>query len=151
MIAMAVLLVVVVYLTEMLTRQSRAYAVVDQVTETQQNLRAIADLLERELRVTGFLVPEGAAVCGVDQTNGFTASTLEEIPIKKIAADNSNKVILLTDSSKLHTHGLAVFIRFNQVDVVMTDTGIKNEERKFLEKEGIEVICAKRVDRPDSG
>jgi len=70
MIAMAVLLLVVVYLTEMLTRQSRAYAVVDQVTEAQQNLRAIADLLERELRVTGFLVPEGAAVCGVDQTNG---------------------------------------------------------------------------------
>jgi prepilin-type N-terminal cleavage/methylation domain-containing protein len=70
MIAMAVLLVVVVYLTEMLTRQSRAYTVVDQVTEAQQNLRAIADLLERELRVSGFLVPEGAALCGVDQTNG---------------------------------------------------------------------------------
>jgi hypothetical protein len=70
MISMAVLLVVVAYLTEMLTRQSRAYTVVDQVTEAQQNLRAIADLLERELRVTGFLVPEGAAVCGVDQTNG---------------------------------------------------------------------------------
>jgi len=70
MIAMAVLLVVVAYLTEMLARQSRAYTVVDQVTEAQQNLRAIADLLEGELRVTGFLVPEGAAVCGVDQTNG---------------------------------------------------------------------------------
>lgn len=70
MIAMAILLLVVVYLTEMLTRQSRAYTVVDQVTEAQQNLRAIADLLERELRVSGFLVPEGAAVCGVDQTNG---------------------------------------------------------------------------------
>jgi prepilin-type N-terminal cleavage/methylation domain-containing protein len=70
MIAMAVLLVVVAYLTEMLTRQGRAYTVVDQVTEAQQNLRAIADLMERELRVTGFMVPEGAAVCGVDQTNG---------------------------------------------------------------------------------
>jgi prepilin-type N-terminal cleavage/methylation domain-containing protein len=70
MIAMAILLMVVVYLTEMLTRQSRAYTVVDQVTEAQQNLRAIADLLEREMRVSGFLVPEGAAVCGVDQTNG---------------------------------------------------------------------------------
>lgn len=70
MISMALLVVVVVYLTEMLTRQSRAYSVVDQVTETQQNLRAIADLLERDLRVSGFLVPEAAAVCGVDQTNG---------------------------------------------------------------------------------
>ena len=70
MIAMAVLLVVVAYLTEMLSRQGKAYTVVDQVTEAQQNLRAIGDLLERELRVSGFMVPEGAAVCGVDQTNG---------------------------------------------------------------------------------
>ena len=62
MIAMAVLLVVVAYLTEMLTRQGRAYTVVDQVTEAQQNLRAIGELLERELRVTGLMVPEGAAV-----------------------------------------------------------------------------------------
>lgn len=69
MIAMAILVVVVAYLTEMLTRQGRAYEVVDQVTEAQQNLRAISDLLERELRVSGFLVPEGAAVCGVDRTN----------------------------------------------------------------------------------
>ncbi len=70
MIAMAVLLVVVAYLTEMLTRQGRAYTVVDQVTEAQQNLRAIGELLERELRVTGLMVPEGAAVCAVDLTNG---------------------------------------------------------------------------------
>jgi prepilin-type N-terminal cleavage/methylation domain-containing protein len=88
MIAMAVLLVVVVYLTEMLTRQSRAYAVVDQVTEAQQNLRAIADLLERELRVTGFLVPEGAAVCGVDQTNGSDVLFLSDADALDPANEN---------------------------------------------------------------
>jgi prepilin-type N-terminal cleavage/methylation domain-containing protein len=69
-VSVAVLAVVSMYLTDMLVRQNRAYTVVDQVTEVQQNLRAIADLMERELRVTGFMVQEGAAFCGVDNTNG---------------------------------------------------------------------------------
>jgi prepilin-type N-terminal cleavage/methylation domain-containing protein len=68
MVSLALLAVVTVYLTDMLTRQSRTYAVVDSVTEVQQNVRAIANLMERELRVTGLLVPESASVCGLDVT-----------------------------------------------------------------------------------
>ena len=70
MVSIAVLGVVSIYLTDMLIRQSRTYAVVDQVTEVQQNLRAIADLLEREARATGFMVPEASSFCGIDNTNG---------------------------------------------------------------------------------
>ena len=68
-----------------------------------------------------------------------------QVPIKKIAADNSTQVIILTDSSKLHTQGLALFLKFNRVDIMITDWGINNEDRKLLEKEGIEVICAETV------
>lgn len=70
MISMAILLVLSVYLMQMLVNQSRAYAVVDRVTETQQNVRAVAGLLERELRTTGFLAPRGGAICGLDRTDG---------------------------------------------------------------------------------
>jgi prepilin-type N-terminal cleavage/methylation domain-containing protein len=69
MISLAILAVVTVYLTDLFTRQSRAYTVVENVTEVQHNLRAISHLLERELRMTGMLVPEAAAICGVDNTN----------------------------------------------------------------------------------
>lgn len=69
MVSVAVLALVSLYLTDMLVRQNRTYTVVDQVTEAQQNLRAIADLMEREARVTGFMVGEAGAVCGVDNTN----------------------------------------------------------------------------------
>jgi prepilin-type N-terminal cleavage/methylation domain-containing protein len=69
LISMAVLGILSVYLTNMLTQQSRAYTVVDQVTEAQGSGRAILDLLERELRGTAGLTPEAAAVCGVDNTN----------------------------------------------------------------------------------
>lgn len=69
MVSLALLLLLSVYLTQMLVNQSQAYAVIDRVTETQQNVRTVASLLERELRATGLLVPEAAAVCGVDRVN----------------------------------------------------------------------------------
>ena len=94
MVAMAVLGVVTVFLTDLLVRQSRAYQVVDNVTETQQNLRAIGDLLEHELRVTGFLVSEGAAFCGVD------------VPPGAAYPDTTPDVIVVTDAEALDPAGV---------------------------------------------
>jgi prepilin-type N-terminal cleavage/methylation domain-containing protein len=69
MISLMIMAIVTVFLAELFTRQSRAYAVVENVTEVQHNLRAIAHLLEREMRSSSMLVPEGAALCGLDNTN----------------------------------------------------------------------------------
>jgi prepilin-type N-terminal cleavage/methylation domain-containing protein len=68
MVSVAVVGIVTVSVTWLLAQQGRTYQVIDQVTEVQQNIRTIADLLERETRVTGFLVAEGAAFCGRDNT-----------------------------------------------------------------------------------
>lgn len=68
LISVAVMGIVVMYLMQTFTTQQRTYVVVDQVTEVQQNLRAIGDLLEREVRLAGFMVDEAGAVCGVDST-----------------------------------------------------------------------------------
>jgi prepilin-type N-terminal cleavage/methylation domain-containing protein len=67
LISIAVLAVVSIFLTQMLIQQNRAYSVVDQVSEIQNNVRAIAQLMEHEARTTGMMVPEGAALCGVDE------------------------------------------------------------------------------------
>ena len=69
MVAVGILSVVVAGVMESFVVQNRAYTVVDQTTETQQNLRAIAHLLERDIRMTGFMVPEGAVACGIDATS----------------------------------------------------------------------------------
>jgi prepilin-type N-terminal cleavage/methylation domain-containing protein len=66
LISVAILGIVSVYMFESFAVNQRAYTVIDQVAESQQNVRAIADLLERDLRHAGLMVPEGAAVCGVD-------------------------------------------------------------------------------------
>ncbi len=70
MVASAILLIVMVGITRAFTAQHRTYQVVDQVTEAQQNLRAVADLLERDLRRAGYMVPPHAAVCAYDNTGG---------------------------------------------------------------------------------
>jgi DeoR family fructose operon transcriptional repressor len=80
---------------------------------------------------------------GINLSEGFTASTLEEIPIKKTASENSKQVIVLADSTKLHTQGLSLFLNFCKVNMVITDWGMGEDDRKVLEKEGIRVLCAK--------
>jgi prepilin-type N-terminal cleavage/methylation domain-containing protein len=69
MVSLAVVGIVTVAVTSMLAHQGRIHQVIDQVTEVQQNVRAISDLLERETRVTAFLVAQAAAFCGQDNTN----------------------------------------------------------------------------------
>jgi prepilin-type N-terminal cleavage/methylation domain-containing protein len=69
LVATVLMVVVILYLLQTFTVQHRTYTVVDHMSEAQQNLRAIAALMEREVRHAGFMVPEGAAVCLVDNTN----------------------------------------------------------------------------------
>ncbi len=70
LVSVAMLGIIVVYLLRSFTVQHRTYTVVDETTELQQNARAVADLLERDLRHAGMMVPESGAVCGVDATGG---------------------------------------------------------------------------------
>ena len=68
MVGLAVMGIAVVYMLESVTVGNRTYTVLDQVVESQQNLRAVAKLLEHDLRHAGLMVPVGAAICGVDNT-----------------------------------------------------------------------------------
>jgi prepilin-type N-terminal cleavage/methylation domain-containing protein len=68
MIASLIVAAVMVFTMEIFTVNNRAYIKVDSVVDTQQSVRAIASVLERDLRHAGMMVPEGAAVCGIDET-----------------------------------------------------------------------------------
>jgi prepilin-type N-terminal cleavage/methylation domain-containing protein len=70
MVSAALMLILMVAVTRAFTTQQHTYIVVDQVTEAQQNLRAIADLVERDVRRAGYMVPANAAVCAYDDTDG---------------------------------------------------------------------------------
>jgi len=64
----AVLGLVTAYMMQTVTYQQQAYVITEQVTQAQQNLRLISDLIERELRVAGYMAPPSAAACAADNT-----------------------------------------------------------------------------------
>ena len=68
MIASAIMAIVMIFTMETFTINNRTYIKIDSVVDTQQGLRAIASLLERDLRHAGMMVPEAAAICGIDNT-----------------------------------------------------------------------------------
>jgi type II secretory pathway pseudopilin PulG len=69
LVAAAAMFMIIGYTMATFTLQHQTYVVVDQVSETQQNTRAIAALLERDARNAGYLVPPSSATCGIDNTN----------------------------------------------------------------------------------
>lgn len=69
MVAVGILGVVVAGVMQSFVVQNQAYTVTDQVIEAQQNLRVVAWVLERDARMTGFMVPEAASLCAIDRTN----------------------------------------------------------------------------------
>jgi prepilin-type N-terminal cleavage/methylation domain-containing protein len=66
MIASAILAIVMVFTMETFTVNNRTYIKIDSVVDAQQSIRAVASVLERDLRHAGMMVPEATAVCGVD-------------------------------------------------------------------------------------
>jgi hypothetical protein len=70
MLSALILIVIMIYLTRAFTVQHQTYVVVDQVTEAQQNMRAVANLVERDVRRAGYMVPPHARICGFDDTAG---------------------------------------------------------------------------------
>lgn len=66
MISVSILAIVVLGVFESLTRQHRTSVVTESVVEVQNNVRAIASLMEREIRMAGYMVPDAASICGRD-------------------------------------------------------------------------------------
>jgi prepilin-type N-terminal cleavage/methylation domain-containing protein len=96
MIASAIVAIVMVFTMQMFTVNNRAYVKIDSVVDTQQSVRAIASILERDLRHAGMMVPEGAGLCGIDSTNAP-----DLLYISDYTAVNPNNALGIFDGSKI--------------------------------------------------
>lgn len=97
LVAVGILGIVVAGVMETFVVQNRAYSVVDETTEAQQNLRAISYLIERDLRGTGFMVDEAAAACGIDNENApDTLYVTDPEPIDPEGATNATLGVAVT-------------------------------------------------------
>ncbi len=70
MVAATVMGILLVYVFGTMASTHRRSEVSEQLMEAQQTVRTVAEMIERDLRHAGFMVPEAAAVCGVDSTVG---------------------------------------------------------------------------------
>ena len=80
LIASTLSVVVIAGAMYLLVQQNRTYSVIEQTSETQLKLRAIAQIIDHDLRHTGLLVPESAALCGRDHSAaGKTDTTADQL------------------------------------------------------------------------
>ncbi|MFB7112327.1 DeoR/GlpR family DNA-binding transcription regulator [Streptomyces sp. NPDC056291] len=82
------------------------------------------------------------AANGFSAEHGLTTPDLAEAAVKRAAIAAARRVVLLADSAK---HGQEHFARFgglNDVDLLITDTGLSPEDAAAIERAGTEVVRA---------
>jgi len=70
LVSVAITFAIIFYTLSTFTFQHQTYINVEQISEAQQNSRAIGSLIERDIRNAGFMVPSTAAACGLDLDDG---------------------------------------------------------------------------------
>ncbi len=124
-VALGAMAVVIVMALGAFTFQHQTYLVVEQVSETQQNSRAIVSLIERDLRNAGYMVPPQAAVCGADNTGLadllFTSDADAILPVDGLPATMAGTDLGATVSSAVGSVNAGSQITFTVDDVVIDD------------------------------
>ena len=79
-------------------------------------------------------------VDGFDTKNGIYTPNVEEARLNEIMIEISKEVILLADSSKFAKRSFAFICSLKEIDKVITDSGIKADDKKRLQYADIDVI-----------
>ncbi|MBB4266481.1 DeoR/GlpR family DNA-binding transcription regulator [Roseospira visakhapatnamensis] len=74
---------------------------------------------------------------GVHVTNGISCSNFHEVGIKQLAMERALRTIVIADSSKFGKVKPAYFAALDDVQAVVTDTGLAAPERAALSDRGI--------------
>jgi DeoR family transcriptional regulator of aga operon len=102
-------------------------------------LSLVGPLAEKSLR--NFNVDKVfLGVDGFDTRQGIFTPNIEEARLNEIMIEIAREVIVLVDSSKFKKRSLAFICNIEQIDKVVTDTGISVEDKKRLQDAGVEVL-----------
>lgn len=77
---------------------------------------------------------------GYSEEDGFTCVNLQRAEIAAAMAQRANKAIVLTDSSKFSTRGVAKQLSLSEVSMVITDESIPASARAAIEEHHIKLI-----------
>jgi DeoR family transcriptional regulator of aga operon len=76
-------------------------------------------------------------VDGIDLDFGLSTTNLEEAQLNKKMLNSAQKTIVLADSSKFGKKSFARICGLDQIDEIITDSGISSSTVKILEEKGI--------------
>lgn len=98
----------------------------------------LAELAARELRADTLFMGIGA----IHMQHGLMNDSIPEILTDRALRAICGRVVVLADSSKLGQVQPAFLFGLDEVDVLVTDDGARNEDVNALESRGVEVIIA---------
>lgn len=79
---------------------------------------------------------------GFSTTHGFSTPDPSEAAVKRAMVASASHVVVLADSSKSGSDYLVSFARLEDVDVLVTDSGLSPTDTTALTDQGIKVITA---------
>lgn len=83
-------------------------------------------------------------VDGIDIEFGLTTTSLMEARLNQKMIASAQITVVLADSSKFGKRGLGKICGLDQIQYVITDSGISNELVKLMEEKGVNVTIAAR-------
>ena len=81
-------------------------------------------------------------VCGIHAEHGATTIQAEEAQVFRAMCRRAKQVIVIADSSKVGMMSPAVICPITEVDVLVTDSGISEQDAKAFRKGGVQLIIA---------
>lgn len=103
------------------------------ITESCVGPLAIRDLEDFHVRVA-FVGTDG-----FDVQTGLTTHLVEGAEIVRKMSERSDRTVLVADSSKYGRAGFAKVLPLSAVSILVTDTGLRSDEKKAIENEGVAV------------
>lgn len=79
-------------------------------------------------------------VDGIDLDFGITHSNIEEAMLNRRMLEAAHRTIILADSSKFGRRGFGKVCNLDQIDVIITDSGITPKTALEVEERGVELI-----------
>jgi DeoR family transcriptional regulator, deoxyribose operon repressor len=84
------------------------------------------------------------SAAGVEARLGLTTFFYFEADIKKLMMQSARQIILVVDSTKFGKSSVSHFGELDQVSMVITDAGVRDEDRAMLSDKGIELVIAEQ-------
>lgn len=81
-------------------------------------------------------------VAGVAEESGFTDFHVQEAELRKFMLRRAKETYVLADHSKMYITAFCKSADFQDVDVVITDSGTLPDMVKMLQNQGVEVVIA---------